>query len=67
MSEDVSTKKLLREKETKMVSVEDLLREKDAKIAALELQKESQQEQVIKLCEEIGSAEIKHKEEIYWM
>lgn len=49
------------------MSVEDQLREKDAKIAALESQKDMQEEQVLLLREEIGSLDIKHKEEIYWM
>ena len=49
------------------MSVEDQLREKDAKIAALESQKDMHEEQVLLLREEIGSLDIKHKEEIYWM
>ena len=49
------------------MSMEDLLREKDAKIAALESQKDMQEEQMLLLREEIGSLDIKHKEEIYWM
>ena len=49
------------------MSIEDQLRERDAKIAALETQKQMQEEQNLLLREEIGSLDIKHKEEIYWM
>jgi DNA repair exonuclease SbcCD ATPase subunit len=49
------------------MSTEDLFREKEQKIAALQSQKESQDEQILLLREEIGSNDIKHREEIYWM
>jgi len=62
----MSTKTDVSEEEGSM-SIEDILREKDAKIAALEAQKDMNEEQVLLMREEIGSLDIKHREEIYWM
>jgi hypothetical protein len=53
--------------EEDVMSTEELLQEKDQEIAALRSQKESQDEQILLLREEIGSNDIKHREEIYWM
>jgi len=47
--------------------VEELIKEKDAKIAALERQKERQDEEIASLRQELGAAEIHHKEELYWL
>ena len=49
------------------MSIEDQLKEKDATIKHLQNFKEMQDKQILLLREEIGSMEVKHKEEIYWM
>ena len=49
------------------MSIEDQLKEKDATIEHLQNFKEMQDEQILLLREEIGTMEVKHKEEIYWM
>mmetsp|Transcript_29037 Transcript_29037/g.47962 ORF Transcript_29037/g.47962 Transcript_29037/m.47962 type:complete len:532 (-) Transcript_29037:207-1802(-) len=49
------------------LSPEDLLKEKDLKIASLERSKQRQDEEISELRQELGAAEIHHKEELYWL
>ena len=47
--------------------LEDVIKERDSKIAALERQKQRQDEEIATLRQELGAAEIHHKEELYWL
>jgi len=48
-------------------AMNDLLQEKDVKIASLERAKVRQDEDISELRQEVGTAEIQHKEELYWL
>lgn len=48
-------------------STDELLKEKDLKIAALERTKNRQDEEISEMRQELGAAEIHHKEELYWL
>uniref|UniRef100_A0A7S1D1H0 Uncharacterized protein n=1 Tax=Cyclophora tenuis TaxID=216820 RepID=A0A7S1D1H0_CYCTE len=49
------------------LTLDDLVKERDSKIAALERQKQRQDEEIATLRQELGAAEIHHKEELYWL
>jgi hypothetical protein len=49
------------------ITVEELLKDKDATIGMLERQKGKQDEAILQLQQELGEAEIRHKDEVYWL
>lgn len=49
------------------LTLDDVIKEKDSKIAALERQKQRQDDEINTLRQELGAAEIHHKEELYWL
>jgi chromosome segregation ATPase len=48
-------------------TTEELLRDKDDTIGMLKRQKGKQDEAILQLQQELGEAEIRHKEEVYWL